>query len=365
MTNYCGVCTMKLDRILLFPYTLTLALRNLLYDRGVFKSYVPSVPSICVGNVTVGGTGKTPMVELLVRMYMGERRVAVVSRGYGRKTKGYREVNVEDTYRDVGDEPLQIKKKFPDVTVVVDADRARAIETLAALPEDRRPQLVILDDAFQHRRVRPGYSILLVSSTRPLHKDALLPIGRLRDLPSQVRRADMVIVTKMEDSVTETVRYRWRESMRLPGRIPLLFSRTAYLPPVPVFADGCDQRYVYAKNAIVFSGIADDRAVRREAGWKYTVNDVLRFPDHHRYTLSDMSRILSSMRRHPTAVVLTTEKDAQRLVSLNGMPPELKARLFYLPIVSEIIPETGSGRYIEEELPGLGLQQLKETIIIR
>ena len=153
--------------------------------------------------------------------------------------------------------------------------------------------------------------------------------------------------------------------MRLPGRIPLLFSRTAYLPPVPVFADGSDQRYVYAKNAIVFSGIADDRAVRREAGWKYTVNDVLRFPDHHRYTLSDMSRILSSMRRHPTAVVLTTEKDAQRLVSLNGMPPELKARLFYLPIVSEIIPETGSGRYIEEELPGLGLQQLKETIIIR
>ena len=157
---------MKLDRILLFPYTLTLALRNLLYDRGVFKSYVPPVPSICVGNVTVGGTGKTPMVELLVRMYRDDRRVAVVSRGYGRKTKGYREVAVDDTYREVGDEPLQIKKKFPDVTVVVDADRTRAIETLAALPEDRRPQLVILDDAFQHRRVRPGYSILLVSSTR-------------------------------------------------------------------------------------------------------------------------------------------------------------------------------------------------------
>ena len=119
---------MKLDRILLFPYTLTLALRNLLYDRGVFKSYVPPVPSICVGNVTVGGTGKTPMVELLVRMYRDDRRVAVVSRGYGRKTKGYREVAVDDTYREVGDEPLQIKKKFPDVTVVVDADRTRAIE---------------------------------------------------------------------------------------------------------------------------------------------------------------------------------------------------------------------------------------------
>ena len=191
---------------------------------------------------------------------------------------------------------------------------------------------MILDDAFQHRRVRPGYSILLVSSTRPLHKDALLPLGRLRDLPSQVKRADMVIVTKMEGGVTDTVRYRWRENMRLPGRIPLLFSRTAYLPPVPVFADGCDQRYVYSKNAIVFSGIADDRTVRREVGWKYTVNDVLSFSDHHRYTLSDM---------------------------------ELKARLFYLPIVSEIIPETGSGRYIEEELPGLGLKQLKETIIIR
>lgn len=356
---------MKIDRILLFPYTITLALRNFMYDRGLLKSYTPSIPTVCVGNITVGGTGKTPMVELLVRMYKKDMRVAVVSRGYGRKTKGYREVSVSDHYKDVGDEPLQIKKKFPDIIVAVDASRTRAIETLAALPADRRPELVILDDAFQHRRVRPGFSILLVSSSRPVFRDSLLPIGRLRDLPSQIRRADMVIVTKMEDAVTETVRYRWREQLKLPGRIPLLFSRTAYLPPEPVFENESDHRYVYSTNAVVFSGIADDRSVRREVGWKYTVSDTVSFSDHHSYTLSDMSKVASCVRRHPTAVVLTTEKDAQRIVSLKGVPAELKARLFYLPIVSEIIPETGSGRYIEEELPGLGLKQLKEKIIIR
>ncbi|HIZ84959.1 MAG TPA: tetraacyldisaccharide 4'-kinase [Candidatus Coprenecus stercoravium] len=357
---------MILDKVLLFPYYCILALRNMMYDKGILKSYPLPLPSICVGNVTVGGTGKTPMVELLVRMYKDSMRVAVVSRGYGRKTKGFRYVSEEDTYRDVGDEPLQIKKKFPDITVVVDASRRRAVDTLASLPQERRPELVILDDAFQHRRIRPGYSILLVSSTRPVNKDALLPIGRLRDLPSQIKRADMVVVTKVEDAVSGTMRYRWRENLRLPGRIPLMFSRIAYLPPLPVFPEECDQRYVYAKSAVVFSGIADDRAVRRMAGWKYAVNEVLRFGDHHGYTLSDMSKVAASVRRYSTSLVLTTEKDAQRIVSLQGVPSQIKARLFYLPIESEIIPEVSpTDRYIEEELPGVGLRQLKEKIIIR
>lgn len=356
---------MILDKILLFPYYLVLATRNLMYDKGVLKSYPLPLPSVCVGNVTVGGTGKTPMVELLIRMYGKEKRLAVVSRGYGRRSKGFRTVSVEDNYHDVGDEPLQIKRKFPDVMVVVDASRRRAVETLAALPEGERPELVILDDAFQHRRIRPGFSIVLISSSRPVYKDSLLPLGHLRDLPSRIRKADLVIVTKVEDDVDGAFRRKWRNSLELPSRIPLLFSRISYLEPMPVFPEECDVRYRYARNAVLFTGVADDRTLRREAGWKFHLNEVLGFPDHHDYRPSDFSRIESAIRKHPTAMVITTEKDAQRVMYADGVSGALKARMFYIPIVSEIIPDVDERRYIQEELPAIGLQQLKEKIIIR
>ena len=142
---------MKIDRIVLFPYTLVLALRNFFYDKGILKSCPSALPSICVGNITVGGTGKTPAVEMLIRLYGDSRKIAVVSRGYGRRTKGFRTVSVDDHYKDVGDEPLQIKRKFPDVTVVVDASRRRAVDALAAMSPEVRPDLVILDDAFLSR----------------------------------------------------------------------------------------------------------------------------------------------------------------------------------------------------------------------
>ncbi len=356
---------MKIDRLLLFPYTIVLGLRHLMYDRGILRSYPSALPSICVGNITVGGTGKTPAVEMLVRMYRGSYRIAVVSRGYGRRTKGFRIVAVDDDYRDVGDEPLQIKRKFPDITVVVDSSRKRAVDMLAAMPGETRPGLVILDDAFQHRRLRSGFSIVLVSSSRPVFKDCLLPIGRLRDLPCRLCKADMVIVTKVEGNVDDAFRRKWRTELGLPARIPLLFSRISYLDPVPVFHDSCDGRYVYSRNAVLFSGIADNRTLKREVGWRFGLKEVLTFADHHDYGPSDFSRIAAAVRRHPTAMVVTTEKDAQRLVSVGGIPDALKARMFYIPIVSEMIPDVDERHYIQEELPAIGLEQLKEKIIIR
>ena len=354
---------MKIDRIVLFPYSIALALRNFFYDKGILKSYPSPIPSICVGNVTVGGTGKTPAVEMLVRLYRDSRRIAVVSRGYGRRTKGFRTVSVDDNYRDVGDEPLQIKRKFPDIVVIVDSSRKRAVEALAAMPGTTRPDLVSLDDAFQHRRLRPDFSILLVNSARPVFKDSLLPFGRLRDLPSQIRRADMVIVTKIEDEVTSSDRLRWRQDLDIRRKdTSLLFSRIKYLAPVPVFSDRCDSRYVYSKSAVVFAGIADDRSVRRGVGWQYSVCEALRFKDHHDYTFRDLSKVASAVRRHPTAVVLTTEKDAQRLRSMDGIPAEVVSRLFYIPIESEIIPDVKPGRYLEQELPALGYEELKNNI---
>ena len=356
---------MKIDRIVLFPYTLVLALRNFFYDKGILKSYPSALPSISVGNITVGGTGKTPAVEMLIRLYRDSRKIAVVSRGYGRRTKGFRTVSVDDDYRDVGDEPLQIKRKFPDIIVAVDASRRRAVDALAAMPEETRPDLVILDDAFQHRRIRPDFSIVLVSSARPVFKDSLLPIGRLRDLPSQIKRADMVIVTKMDGSeVPSSERERWRKALKMREDSPLLFSRIAYRPLMPVMPGKEDSRYIYAKSAIVISGIADDRSLRRGVGWSYSVADVLCFRDHHGYRLSDISKVDAAVRRYPTAVVLTTEKDAQRLRSMEGVPVRVSSRLFYIPIESEIIPDVNSGSYLEQELPELGYNELKNYIKI-
>ena len=145
------------SKILLFPYWLTLKIRHFLYDKGIKKSYSFPIPVICIGNITVGGTGKTPHAEMIIRMLQDKYRIALLSRGYKRKTKGFRIATDTDTFAEIGDEPLQIKHKFPNITVAVCADRKEGIEKLLALPEGVCPELIILDDAFQHRRVRPSH----------------------------------------------------------------------------------------------------------------------------------------------------------------------------------------------------------------
>lgn len=357
---------MLADKILLFPYYIVLSVRNYLYDKGILRSVRYPVPVISIGNITVGGTGKTPAVELLLRIYARDRRVAVISRGYRRKTKGLRYVSVSDDYTDVGDEPLQIKRKFPDVTVVVDSSRCRAIDNLLALEEDKRPELVILDDGFQYRKLRPSFSIVLVSSTRPVYSDCLLPLGRLRDLPSRLKKTDMVIVTKYAGDLDSYGRALWRERLSLPAKVPLLFSRTVFAEPQPVFPDKCDNRYLYSKTAVVFTGIADDTPFKNEVRALYKINHAIRFADHHAFSRADIRNIASASGRYPTSMVITTEKDAQRLVRRTDVPENLMARMFYLPIEMEIIPRTDpSARLISEELPELGVKQLKENINLK
>lgn len=353
-----------LDKFLLFPYYLVLKIRNKLYDSGRWKSYSFDVPIISVGNVTVGGTGKTPHVEMLIRFLQNQYRIAVVSRGYKRKTKGYGEVSISDNYKDVGDEPLQIKKKFPEIKVVVDSSRKRAIENLLNLPEEQKPTLVILDDAFQHRKVRPDISILLVDYSRPIFEDHLLPIGGLRDLPTEIRRADIVIVTKVPDEIDISDREKWRKRLHLLPSQPLFFSKISYLTPLPIFPDKSNNRYIYSKNAILFSGIANDTSLRNNLVGTYKLNSVLRFSDHHNYTPEDFRTIETASRKHPTAVIITTEKDSQRITGHYSVSDELKSKLFYLPIQSDIIPEIDpSERVIPEEMDEIGEAQFKKHII--
>ena len=195
-----------IDSIILAPYYWALKLRHFLYDSGLRKVHRSPVPTICIGNITVGGTGKTPHTEMLLRLLQSRpewegKNVAVLSRGYGRKSKGFRLIEADDPASMTGDEPLQIKRKFPDTTVAVDRDRMEGCRILAGddgcSPDSigHKADLIILDDAFQHRALDADFKIVLMDYGRPVYKDHLLPLGRLRDLPERTSKADIVIVT--------------------------------------------------------------------------------------------------------------------------------------------------------------------------
>ena len=326
-----------ISSIAVFPYWLALRIRNARYDSGKKKSVTHPVPVISVGNVTVGGTGKTPMTEYLVNLLQGSCRLAVLSRGYKRRSKGFHLVTEDDTADVAGDEPLQIKRKFPHILVAVDKDRNHGVEQLLALPEAERPQLVLLDDGFQYRKLKPATNLVLVDYNRPIFKDNLLPFGRLRDLPEQIRRADVVVMTKCPRYLDEWERGKLRQLTRLRPEQPLFFATVKYGDPLPVFRWEADKRYIYSKDVFLFSGVADDRPLRVQLTDRYEHIAHKRFGDHHRFTRADLHLLLREVRRNPRALLLTTEKDAQRLLHCEKLDPEVRRRLFYLPIETEFL----------------------------
>ena len=322
-------------------YGLVLRIRHLFYDRGWKKTFQPPVPTICVGNLTAGGTGKTPHVELLLRL-LSFRSVAVLSRGYKRKTKGFRIVGEADSAQTVGDEPLQIARKFPSVTVAVDKDRIHGCQEL----RDKQVELIVLDDAFQYRKLEPSLTLLLVDYHRPVFKDRLLPWGRLRDLPSRIRKADAVVVTKSPAEVPDDERAWWRSKLHLREEQPLYFTRIQYQKALPVFPDG-DSHYLYSQKVILVSGIANDTPLRQYLSDTYKIVGRLSFPDHHRYTKRDIRAIAAAARNCPTACLMTTEKDAQRLRDVPEVPPELSQRLFYLPIEAVFLSPEEEANFVQ------------------
>lgn len=328
-----------IDKILLSPYYLTLKIRHWLYDSSKLKSYRYDVPVISIGNITVGGTGKTPHAELVIEelMKMGHR-VALISRGYGRKGKGYREVQTDDRYEDVGDEPLQIKRKFPSIIVAVDSSRKRAIDHLLSLEDSVRPTIFVLDDAFQHREIIPSTSIVLVDYSRPVFQDRLLPLGRLRDLPSRITKADIVIVTKVPWWDENPDKDLWRKKLHLREEQKLYFSRIEYCDLHPVFPESVDSRYIYSPKALLFSGIANNRPFIDYLVGKYQIMGVLKFIDHKNYTPREISKIESLGQQYPTAAIITTEKDTQRLRHLPYLSDDMKRRLLFLQIRVQILP---------------------------
>ena len=298
------------------------------------------VPTVCVGNITVGGTGKTPHTEMILRLLQESDRWgncwhAVLSRGYKRKSKGFQMVQVDSTAAFAGDEPLQIKRKFPAVKVAVDKNR---VEGCKKLVEDGA-DIIVLDDAFQYKKLHASLNIVLVNYRRPIFEDSLLPFGRLRDLPSRIADADIVIVSKCPHEMDPGEREQWVEKLGLREDQPLFFTTTEYDAPVPVFPEEADPRYIYSKTAVLFSGIADDNPFRAHLSDTYRIVEAMKFPDHHAYTRGDIRQIDVAVREHLTSALLTTEKDAARVLDCKDVPAAIRQRLFAVPVRATFVEE--------------------------
>ena len=260
-----------------------------------------------------------------------------------------------------GDEPLQIARKFPTLTVAVDRNRVEGCERLtsgAAGPDAQEAaakvpasDLIVLDDAFQYKRLHASLNIVLVNYRRPIFEDRLLPFGRLRDLPSRIKEADAVIVTKCPSELEDGEREAWRERLRLPENMPLWFTTVEYCEPVAVFPDQADTRYNYSKTAVLFSGIADDTPLRAHISDTYKIVEVLKFPDHHAFSKGDIGQIAAAVRKHPTAALLTTEKDAVRVLDCD-VPQEIRERLFAVPVRAAFL-DPADQQALEERLEQL------------
>ncbi|MCF8364974.1 MAG: tetraacyldisaccharide 4'-kinase [Bacteroidales bacterium] len=334
---------MRFLLFIIYPFTLiygiVLYIRNKCYDWGICKSQAFDFPIISVGNLSMGGTGKTPHIESLITLLKNDYKIAVLSRGYKRKTKGFRLADKDSDFRQIGDEPMQIHRKFSDVIVAVDEKRSRGImKVMEIVPQT---DVVLLDDAFQHRAVKPGLSILLTDFHNLYPEDYLFPVGKLREFRRGARRADIIVITKTAKVLSPiTVRriiglIKPREHQRV------YFSYISYdtLKPLP----GSDTKLPAGQinSALLFAGIANIYPLKEHVLLMTNQLDTLTFSDHHNYSGNDFRKIRTKFENilSQNKIIITTEKDAMRIAipkihdELAGLP------IFYIPITAKIHKE--------------------------
>ena len=308
--------------------------RNWLFDIGLKKSKSFSIPIISVGNITVGGSGKTPHVEYLIRLLHDKAKIAVLSRGYKRKSHGYILANESTTMPEIGDEPFQMHEKFSDIYVAVDAKRARGIENLQNDEATKDVDVVLLDDAFQHRYVKPGINILLVDYHRLIIYDKMLPAGRLREPLSGKNRADIVIITKCPKDLKPMEFRVLTKAMDLYPFQKLYFTSIDYDTPKGVFEEKqieLDKLQDY--HVLLLTGIASPKQMEHDL--KPMTKDItnLSFGDHHSFKGKDIDRINDTFESMPEPrIIITTEKDAVRLRETDGLYEKVKSNMYELPI---------------------------------
>ena len=320
-------------------YGLGVGFRNLLFDIGILKSRSFTVPVISVGNITVGGTGKTPHVEYLIRLLKDHCKVAVLSRGYKRTSHGFVMANESSTVNDIGDEPFQMKTKFPDITVAVDRKRTRGIDKLTSGEYVKDIDVILLDDAYQHRYVKPGINILLVDYHRLVIYDTLLPAGRLREPVKSKDRADIVIVTKCPKDLKPMEFRVITKAMNLYPYQQLFFSTHESESLRQVFGE--DQKPLTSlgdKHVMLLSGIASPEQMQAELQTYAKEVTPLAFSDHHAFSKKDVELINETFAALPSPkFIITTEKDETRLLQVEGLSDEVKSNLYVLPIRIQIL----------------------------
>jgi tetraacyldisaccharide 4'-kinase len=332
---------MKHLRFLFFPFAYlyggVIALRNFLYSAGILPSKEFNIPVIGIGNLSVGGTGKSPMIEYLVRLLEAEFHLAIISRGYKRHTTGFYIATHQSTSIEVGDEPLQFKKKFPNTIVSVDENRRHGIEQLLEIYPHLK--VVLMDDAFQHRRVEPSINLLLTDYNRMYYHDFLLPVGYLREWRSAKKRADLIIVTKCPDSIRPVEKRIILKKIHSGSHQQVFFAHTAYSQPVPVFPSHSHLIGYFNTNetwgtVVLLTGISSPKALKKYLETKSTNIIAITYPDHHEYGMVDVNKVVEVYNsiKESNKVIITTEKDAMRLDKKGIIEQLEKLPLFYIPI---------------------------------
>lgn len=321
----------------LFPfaviYNAVTRLRNHLYTIGHKKSFQFETMIISVGNLNLGGSGKTPMIEYLIRLLKSKYKVAILSRGYGRRTRGLRFVTERESASTVGDEPFQLFQKFTDITVTVCEDRAFAIpHILQQYPET---DVILMDDAFQHRSVRPQLSILLSEYKKPFYSDHLLPLGRLREARQGASRSDIVVITKCNEEVNDHQCYNIAAKVKnFAGDKPVFFSSIAYGTPIPVGGHS----HSLAEDVIMVSGIANTELFEKYVASKFKIIRHFKFSDHHNYSLPELKNIVEfySQQKKPI-IILTTEKDMVKMIDVRFKEVIQGFPWFFLPVSTSFL----------------------------
>ncbi len=333
----------KYIRLVLLPisvlYGLIIRIRNYCFDKGILYSKEYSLPIISIGNITVGGTGKTPLTELLIGNLISGYRLALISRGYKRKTKGVIISDKNSTVTDIGDEPFQIKSKFPELLVTVAEKRVAGIDQMLDL--ENKPEVILMDDAYQHRYVKPGFSILVADYNRPLWKDFMLPAGELREPVNGKKRANIVLVNKCPKNISILEQTNIIKKLNLNTDQSVYFSTIGYQNCISLF---CKNKVLTETDlcnfeVLLVTGIANPKPLLEYVRSKTNKVELIQFADHYQFKEVDLQKIINHFNNlnGNKKIILTTEKDSVRFKEILNPEDQISKAIWYIPIEINIL----------------------------
>jgi len=330
-------------KFLLFPFTLIyasiLSIRNLMFDWGFLKSSSFNLPIISVGNISVGGTGKTPHTEYLINLLQSKYILASLSRGYKRRSEGFLLADENSNSLDLGDEPMQMNRKFPKLNVAVDADRVNGVQQLLDNENGLNLDCILLDDAYQHRYIKPGLSILLIDYNRPISHDFVMPMGRLRETAAGKKRANIIIMSKCPCDLSQSEAEKLKKVINPQAHQELYFTSLDYAPIKPVFNSDLelpklDQAGKELLGILLVTGIANPAPLKTYLNTYCSEFKELQFPDHYMFKNKDLHQIEKTFNdlKSGNKLIITTEKDAIRFLDMKIESNILKKNMTYIPL---------------------------------